>query len=400
MQTKTIPVLLKGSDLIGAAKSGTGKTAAFVLPILEKLKKTQNNEPKVLRCVILVPTRELAKQISKAVSHYSRHLNIKYAEIFGGVSNKIQETKLNKGVDIIVATTGRLKDHITNNGLNLSSVNMIVVDEADTMLELGFLKDIEEVLSLVSPQRQIMMFSATISQNVKQLAKKFLRTPTVVEITNRRETVALIDHLAYSVDSDQKKEMLSYLIGSKNYQQLLVFVNTKKMADTLTEHLNLDGLNSLCIHGDIKQPARARALRKFKAGEIRVLIATDIAARGIDIEQLPIVVNYSLPETTDDFTHRIGRTGRAGNKGCEISLLCVKEYKLYAQIQKDLKLDTQKEQLEGFELTQKEHRVARFKRLSLSEKKGLRKVKNPYEKKVSKTKKTTKRDANRTFRKK
>jgi len=303
-------------------------------------------------------------------------------------------------VDIIVATTGRLKDHIMNNGLNLGSVNMLVVDEADTMLELGFLKEIEEVFALASPQRQIMMFSATISQNVKQLAKQFLRTPTVVEITNRRETVALIDHLAYSVDSDQKKEMLSYLIGSKNYQQLLVFVNTKKMADTLTEHLNLDGLNSLCIHGDIKQPARARALRKFKAGEIRVLIATDIAARGIDIEQLPIVVNYSLPETTDDFTHRIGRTGRAGNRGCEISLLSVKEYKQYAQIQKDLKLDTQKEQLEGFELTEREHRVARFKRLSLSEKKGLKKPNNPYEKKVSKSKKTTKRDANRTFRKK
>ena len=400
IQKKTIPILLKGLDVIGAAKSGTGKTAAFVLPILEKLKDTQHHEVKTLRCVILVPTRELAKQISKAISHYSRHLNIVHAEIFGGVSNKLQQIKLQKGVDIIVATAGRLQDHIVNKGLDLSSVNMMVVDEADTMLELGFVKEIESIISLISPQRQIMMFSATISQNVKKLAKEFLNRPVVVEVTNRRQTVKLIDHVAYSVDSEQKKEMLSFLIGSKNYSQLLVFVNTKKMADTLTEHLNLDGLTSLCIHGDIKQPARARAMRKFKAGEIRVLIATDIAARGIDIPQLPIVVNYSLPETTDDFTHRIGRTGRAGNRGCEITLLTVKDYKQFAEIQKDLMLEINKEQLDGFELTEKEHRVARFKRVSLAEKKGMKMPKKrAYVKPALKSKKTTKRDANRKFRK-
>ena len=327
-------------------------------------------------------------------------MNIVHAEIYGGVSNKLQEVKLKKGVDIIVATTGRLKDHITNNGLDLGSVNMLVLDEVDTMLELGFLKEIEEIFSLASQQRQIMMFSATISQNVKALAKKFLVSPLVVEVTNRRQTVKLIDHESYAVDSDKKKEMLSYLIGKNNYPQLLVFVNTKKMADTLTEHLNLDGLPSLCIHGDIKQPVRARAMRKFKAGEIRVLIATDIAARGIDIPQLPIVVNYSLPETTDDFTHRIGRTGRAGHRGLEITLLTVKDYKQFAEIQKDLMLDIERQELEGFELTEKEHRVARFKRVSLAEKKGMKmEKKRPSPKKKIASKKTTKRDANRKFRK-
>ncbi len=315
------------------------------------------------------------------------------------MSNKLQQQKLEKGVDILVATSGRLKDHIENNGLDLSSVNKLILDEADTMLDMGFLSDIEELFALCSPSRQIMMFSATISQNVRKLAKEFLKSPVTVELTDRRQTVDLIDHEAYKVDTDKKKEMLSYLIGSKNYQQILIFVNTKKMADTLVETFNLDGIPSEAVHGDIKQPARARALRKFKAGEIRALIATDIAARGIDIQELPLVVNYSLPETTDDFTHRVGRTGRAGNRGNVITLLTVKDYKKFAGIEKDLMLKIPRLECDGFELTEKEPRMITRKKVQLSEKKGLKKPTKAPRKGPKVSKKTTKRDDNRNFRK-
>lgn len=289
--------------------------------------------------------------------------------------------------------------------IDLSSVQTLVVDEADTMLDMGFLKDIEMIFEQASPKRQVMMFSATLSQNVRKLAKEFLSNPLAIEIHAKRSNVGLIKHEIYNVDALKKTQMLSFLIGSKNYSQVLIFVNTKKRADHLAEQLTLDGLPAEAIHGDIKQPARARALKKFKKNEIRILVATDIAARGIDIEQLPQLVNFELPETIDDFTHRVGRTGRAGHQGHAITLLCVKEYRQMLEIEKELKLDIERKTHEDYEPTEKVPRIAKFKKSSLSEKKGLNKTfrKKKQDKHqlptkgAKKSKKTTKRDENRKF---
>lgn len=408
IQKKAIPVALKKRDILAAAQSGTGKTAAFLLPILtEILEKKQPNIP-ILRALILVPTRELATQISKAVEDYAKYLGIEKLAVFGGVSAKEQERKIAKGIDILVATSGRLMEHIKNKSVDLSSVSTVVIDEVDTMLDMGFLEDIEAILPSVGPHRQIMMFSATMNQNVKKLAKEFLQDPVVIEIASQRSSVKIIEQKIVLVDEDKKAELLSYLIGSKNYSQVLVFVNMKKEADALVEHLELDGLPALCIHGDVRQSARGKALKKFKSGDIRVLVATDIAARGIDIELLPVVVNYSLPETIADYTHRIGRTGRAGNAGTAITLLSVKDYKFMIEIEKELIINIPREQIDGFETTEKKPRLfkARPKQLSVkkaeakkvAKKSGFAKT-NVTTKPPAKKKKTTKRDDNRSFRK-
>ncbi|WP_419777946.1 DEAD/DEAH box helicase [Malaciobacter marinus] len=394
MQKKAIPVLLNKKDLIAAAKSGTGKTAAFLLPMLEQLKEEIDyNKKRVPRVLIIVPTRELVNQIARNISNYSRHLNIKHAVSYGGVSNKLQAEKIKKGVDIIVATPGRLLDHVENKILSISSINRVILDEADTILEMGFIEEVKRILAQVSQYRQISMFSATISQNVKKLAKEFLNKPTVVELTNVRQRVDSIEHTAYKIDSFKKIEMLSFLIGSKNYHKVLVFVNTKKIADEITQQFNLDGLSTLCIHGDIKQPARARALRDFKSDKIRVLVATDIAGRGIDIEDLPYVVNFELPLSTDDFTHRVGRTARAGKTGQAITLVCANEYKQLEKIEKDLMITIKRLVLDEYELTEKQPRLFKKKKKKLTEKKNITK---PVKKVTSK--KTTKRDSNRNFR--
>ncbi len=348
-----------------------------------------------------MPTRELASQIAKNISHYSRHLNISYGLASGGVSAKEQSQKIQKGVDIVIATPGRLLELCETKSIDLKSVNSIVLDEADTMLDMGFVEDIKKIFSYISSYRQVLMFSATLTQNVKKLAKEFLNEPVVVEVSSQRSSVEIIDQQIIKVDQEKKLELLSYLIGSKNLHKILVFTNTKASVDLIVETLNLDGLSSLGIHGDIKQPARARALRKFKAGEIRVLVATDIAARGIDIEELPYVINFDLPQSTQDYTHRIGRTGRAGNAGVALTLLCVKEYKLMAEIEKDLILNLPRVVVEGFELAEKQPRQRKVVNKKLSEKKGL-KQKKPKQKiaqkdKPKKSKKTTKRDDNRKF---
>ena len=295
-------------------------------------------------------------------------------------------------------------DHINTKSVDLSSVNSLVLDEADTMLDMGFLKDIEHIFSQCSKTRQIGMFSATINQNIKKLAKEFLNKPVVIEVSSQRSSVDIIDQQIYLIDDAKKIEFLSYLIGSQNWEHVLVFVNTKAKADEITEQFNLDGLKTACIHGDIKQPVRARALEGFKAKTLRVLVATDIAARGIDIEMLPHVVNFELPETTTDYTHRIGRTGRAGNPGIAVTLLCVKEYAQMAAIEKELIINIPRTTHDEYELTEKKPRGPRPKNKSLSEKKGLKekrfekpKDKNQLPKKVTKKKKTTKRDSNRSF---
>ncbi len=394
---------------MAAAQSGTGKTAAFLLPILEDLlEQKQKNKLPILRALILVPTRELATQIAKAVDDFAKYLSIEKLAVFGGVSSKEQERKIAKGIDILVATSGRLMEHIKNKSVDLSSVNTVVIDEVDTMLDMGFLEDIEKILPHIGPHRQIMMFSATMNQNVKKLAKEFLTDPVVIEVAKQRSTVKIIDQQIILVDEDKKAELLSYLIGSRNYSQVLVFVNMKIEADELVAHLELDGLPAACIHGDVRQTARAKALRKFKSGDIRVLVATDIAARGIDIELLPVVVNFALPEAITDYTHRIGRTGRAGNAGTAITLLSVKDYKFMIEIEKELIINIPRTQIEGFETTEKKPRLfkARPKQLSVkkaeakkaSQKTGFAKTNTP-KKPPAKKKKTTKRDDNRSFRK-
>lgn len=388
--------------MLGVAQSGTGKTAAFVLPIIQNLAQEKVDKQTVLRSLIVVPTRELAAQVAKNISHYARYLDITQGVAYGGVSAKEQATKIQKGIDILIATPGRLLELCENKSIDLKSVNTVVLDEADTMLEMGFLQDIEKIFPQISPKRQIMMFSATLSQNIKKLAKEFLNEPVVIEVSSQRSSVDIIEQQIIKVDEDKKLALLSFFIGSKNLQKVLVFTNTKANVDLIVHTLNLDGLSALGIHGDIKQPARARALRKFKTDEIRVLVATDIAARGIDIEELPYVINYDLPQSTSDYTHRIGRTGRAGNAGVAISLLCVKEYKQMEEIQKDLIITIPTTILDGFELTEKQPRTRKVVNTKLSVKKGLKDKKPrprtaPTATKPKKSKKTTKRDANRKF---
>ncbi len=404
IQQKAIPIALKKKDIIATAQSGSGKTAAFVLPILNDILE-QGKNAHILRALIIAPTRELVNQINKDIENFAKYIDIDKTCVYGGVSSKDQARKISKGIDILVATPGRLIEHIKNKTVNLKTVTTLVIDEVDTMLDMGFLEDIENICSNASENRQIMMFSATLNQNVKKLAKEFLNEPAVIEVANQRSSVDVIEQQIIEVDREKKAELLSYLIGSKNYSQVLVFVNTKLHADLLVEHLELDGLKSSCIHGDIRQTARAKALRKFKSGDIRVLVATDIAARGIDIQLLPVVINYELPQSVADYTHRIGRTGRAGNRGIAITLLSSQDYKMMAEIEKELILDIKRKSIEGFEPSEKKPKIFKRKEKPLSQKKSFSKAKNTnktLEKKSKsrkdKKRKTTKRDSNRNFR--
>lgn len=394
IQEKAIPIARKGRDIIGISQSGTGKSCAFILPILESILKDQElGKNRVLRALIIAPTRELAKQIVKSIENYSKYMDVKSVSILGGESKNLQAKKLSNGVDIAVATAGRLLEHIKENSINLSSVTKVVIDELDVMLDMGFLKDLEQILPYIGKNRQISMFSATINSTVKTLAKQFLNDPVVIEVTTQRSNVKNITHEAILVDEDRKLEALSYFIGSKNISQALVFVNQKSQADTLVENLNLDGLKAACIHGDVRQSTRALALRKFKEKELRVLVATDIAARGIDIENLPCVINFALPQSIDDFTHRVGRTGRSGNDGLAITFLSVKDYKFFADIEKELILSVKRYELEGFATKEKKPRVKSKQQKSIKDKKFEAKKREEKVKKPKKTKskKVTKR---------
>ncbi|MDX4065221.1 DEAD/DEAH box helicase [Aliarcobacter skirrowii] len=394
IQEKAIPIARKGRDIIGISQSGTGKSCAFILPILESILKDQElGKNRVLRALIIAPTRELAKQIVKSIENYSKYMDVKSVSILGGESKNLQAKKLSNGVDIAVATAGRLLEHIKENSINLSSVTKVVIDELDVMLDMGFLKDLEQILPYIGKNRQMSMFSATINSTVKTLAKQFLNDPVVIEVTTQRSNVKNITHEAILVDEDRKLEALSYFIGSKNISQALVFVNQKSQADTLVENLNLDGLKAACIHGDVRQSTRALALRKFKEKELRVLVATDIAARGIDIENLPCVINFALPQSIDDFTHRVGRTGRARNDGLAITFLSVKDYKFFADIEKELILSVKRYELEGFATKEKKPRVKSKQQKSIKDKKFEAKKREEKVKKPKKTKskKVTKR---------
>jgi len=351
IQSQAIPLILEGRDIMGGAQTGTGKTAGFTLPLLQRLmdsgKAGQNR--RVIRALVLTPTRELAAQVSESVHMYGKHLPLNSAVIFGGVKINPQIQKLRKGIDILVATPGRLLDHVSQNTVDLSQVEILVLDEADRMLDMGFIRDIRKVLALLPKKKQTLLFSATFSDEIKQLSKSLLHSPALVEVAQRNTASERVTQVVHPVDRDRKRELLSYLIGSNNWKQVLVFTRTKHGANRLSEQLDKDGITAAAIHGNKSQGARTRALSDFKAGQVRVLVATDIAARGLDINQLPHVVNYELPNVAEDYVHRIGRTGRAGNEGEAMSLVCVDEFKLLKDIERLIKRDIPKVVVDDFE---------------------------------------------------
>jgi ATP-dependent RNA helicase RhlE len=352
IQTKAIPLVLAGRDVMACAQTGTGKTAGFTLPLLQLLtSKPLPNGKRPVRVLVLTPTRELAAQIDDSVKTYGRHLPMRSTVIFGGVKINPQIDKLRRGVDILVATPGRLLDHAGQKTVDLSQVEILVLDEADRMLDMGFIHDIRKILALLPDNRarQNLLFSATFSSDIKKLADKLLNRPELIEVARRNTTAERIGQVVHRVDKNRKRELLSHLIGSGNWRQVLVFTRTKHGANRLAQQLERDGLGAAAIHGNKSQGARTRALADFKAGRIRVLVATDIAARGLDIDQLPHVVNYELPNVPEDYVHRIGRTGRAGQEGEAVSLVCVDENKLLKDIERLLNSEIPKVVLEGYE---------------------------------------------------
>jgi len=349
IQAQAIPVVLAGRDLMAAAQTGTGKTAGFTLPILQLLGSrpaVSRTKPRVL---ILTPTRELAAQVEESVRTYGKHLPFKSAAIFGGVSMVPQLKALKNGVDILVATPGRLLDHLGQRNADLSGVEIFVLDEADRMLDMGFMPDIRKVINLIPKQKQCLLFSATFPEEIRTLAKSLLRDPQTVEVARPNATADLVTQAVYHVDKARKRDLLVKLIEDHSWHQVLVFTRTKHGANALSEKLDKAGISSAAIHGNKSQGARTRALADFKSLKLNVLVATDIAARGLDIDQLPHVVNYELPNVPEDYVHRIGRTGRAGSSGEAISLVCVDEHSLLRDIERLLKQDIEKRLMPGFE---------------------------------------------------
>ncbi len=334
IQRQAIPVILEGRDVMAAAQTGTGKTAGFTLPLLQRLNNGVKPAKGVIRALVLTPTRELAAQVEESVRTYGRHLPLRSVAIFGGVNINPQFKTLRNGVDILVATPGRLMDHVQQKTIDLSKIEILVLDEADRMLDMGFIPEVRRILALLPKVRQNLLFSATFSPEIKRLADGIMHKPALIEIDRKNMSAELIAQVVHPVEQKQKRGLLSYLISSNNWQQVLVFIRTKHSADRLAKQLQLDGLKAIAIHGNKSQGARTSALADFKSGKIRVLVATDIAARGLDIDQLPHVVNYDLPNIPEDYVHRIGRTGRAGNEGRAISLVSAEEHKLLKDIER------------------------------------------------------------------
>jgi ATP-dependent RNA helicase RhlE len=348
IQSQAIPVVLSGRDLIAAAQTGTGKTAGFTLPMLQRLaqKSLDHHHPKAL---VLVPTRELAAQVEESVRTYGKHLQPRTAVIFGGVGFTPQVEELRRGVDVVVATPGRLLDHVGERTIDLSMIEILVLDEADRMLDMGFIHDIRKVLALLPRERQNLLFSATFPDEIRALAAGFMRDPATVEVAPRNTPIELISQHVHSVERDRKRPLLAHLVKQGDWQQVLVFCRTKHGANRLAEQLERDGIGTAAIHGNKSQPQRMKALARFKAREIAVLVATDIAARGLDIESLPHVVNYDLPHVPEDYVHRIGRTGRAGESGQAVSLVCGEERELLRAIERLIGKKIEERQVPGFE---------------------------------------------------
>jgi len=330
IQAQTIPLILAGADVMGSAQTGTGKTAAFVLPLLHNLLSAEVL-PDAVKVLILTPTRELAQQVFASVERYAAHTEIKAALAYGGASIGPQ-IKAIKGAQVVVATPGRLLDHLIKGSIKLSSINALVFDEADRMLDMGFIDEIKRILRHVPKERQTLLFSATFDDSIFKLSKQLLDDPKLVEVNKRNSAAVEVEQLVYAVDEDRKRELVSHMIGMKNWQQVLIFTRTKQTADVLAKEMCKDGLKTESIHGDKSQGARDKALHNFKSGVTRVLVATDVAARGLDIASLKYVINYELPYVAEDYVHRIGRTGRAGEKGLALSLVSIDEQWLLDEI--------------------------------------------------------------------
>ena len=350
IQQQAIPAILSGRDILAGAQTGTGKTAGFTLPLLQQLNRhPHDRHHRHVRALIVTPTRELAAQVDDSVTAYGRHLPLRSTVIFGGVKIGPQVQRLRQGVDIIVATPGRLLDHISQGNIDLSKIEILVLDEADRMLDMGFIHDIRRIIKLVPKKRQTLLFSATFSNEIRRLSEGLLHNPENIDVAPRNTTAERISQLVHPVAKSSKRALLSFLIGSNNWRQVLVFTRTKHGANRLAQQLERDGLTSAAIHGNKSQGARTRALAEFKSGKVRVLVATDIAARGLDIELLPHVVNYELPNVPEDYVHRIGRTGRAGSDGEAVSLVSPDEKGLLHGIERLLGKSLPRKVIDGFE---------------------------------------------------
>ncbi|MDZ7592074.1 MAG: DEAD/DEAH box helicase [Rubrivivax sp.] len=353
IQAQAIPIVLQGGDLMGGAQTGTGKTAGFTLPMLQRLslaKPVRDARGRIpIRALILTPTRELAAQVEESVRTYGKYLPLTSMVMFGGVGMQPQVDKLRRGVDILVATPGRLLDHHQQGTLDLKHVEIFVLDEADRMLDMGFIHDIKKVLAVLPAKKQSLLFSATFSDEIKALADRLLNAPVLIEVARRNATADLIAQKVHPVGRERKKELLAHLIKTGDWHQVLVFTRMKSGANRLTDYLNDHGITAMAIHGNKSQGARTKALADFKAGDLRVLVATDIAARGIDIDMLPHVVNFELPNVPEDYVHRIGRTGRAGASGEAISLACLDEEVFLKDIERLIKRSIPRETVPGFE---------------------------------------------------
>lgn len=349
IQEKAIPLILEGKDVLASAQTGTGKTAGFTLPMLQILDATRSDKFRPIRALILTPTRELAAQVYENVKDYGTYLNMKSTVVFGGVKAKSQIATIRQGVDILVATPGRLLDLENQGALSLKRVEILVLDEADRMLDMGFLRDIKKIMSLMPAKRQNLLFSATFSKEIKALAAGILHNPILVEATPQNSTAEKVEQKVYRVDKGQKTALITKLISDGNWKQVLVFTRTKHGANKLTKKLVASKISAAAIHGNKSQGARTKALAEFKTSHIRVLVATDIAARGLDIPLLPHVINFELPNVPEDYIHRIGRTGRAGAKGEALSLVCIEEMEYVREIEKLLGQKLVTEVVEGFE---------------------------------------------------
>jgi ATP-dependent RNA helicase RhlE len=353
IQAQAIPVVLEGKDVMGGAQTGTGKTAGFVLPLLQRLARHASTSPSParhpVRALILTPTRELAMQVHESVQTYGKYIPLRDLVVYGGVDIKPQTEALRKGVEIVVATPGRLLDHVEQKSVTFNNVEVLVLDEADRMLDMGFIPDIKRILAMLPKERQSLLFSATFSEEIKRLADTMLRAPVLIEVARRNALTDTVTHRIHPVAADDKRALLAHLLKTSNVSQVLVFVGTKFGASRLAHYLEKQGINATAIHGDKSQQQRTEALDDFKAGRARVLVATDVAARGLDIDDLPHVINYELPHVPEDYVHRIGRTGRAGKEGDATSLVCAEERGKLAEIEKLIKRPIEQVVIEGFE---------------------------------------------------
>jgi ATP-dependent RNA helicase RhlE len=398
IQKELIPAMFAGRDIMAGAQTGTGKTAGFVLPILQELMRDYKEGTHAPKAIIIVPTRELARQVHESVEAYSKYLPLKSTVLYGGSNMTSQANRLKAGVDIVVATSGRLLEHIGKKNLTLERVHYLVLDEADTILDMGFVHEVTQVISKLPQKRQNVLISATLSGSVKRLAEQILHRPKLIEVDSMGTSAKNVKQVIHPVSRELKMELLSFLIGSKNYQQVLVFVRKKQEADEVAKELNLSGLKTFVIHGDKSSGVRARALEAFKEGKTRVLVATDIAARGIDIPSLEVVINYDIPHVTGDFIHRIGRTGRAGKLGLAITLLSPKEEIAMKDVERLIGKAIEREEIDGY--TPKVEKAQRGARKTKDVKKKTdgafgkkREAKTVHQKK----RKVTKRDAFKAY---